>query len=145
MFKPNVPKYFLDALAIIDKTYRVEGTEDHNGYFIIKDLDMTLKADGGKSLIIPGKDIKLLRVRGPIPLLWIPDFGEHWLEVLRAMKLKGIELGIFENPTNELAYYQKLKRDAKKKKAELAVDMISEGIMEADRLSRKKSFSYGGS
>ena len=77
MFKPNVPKYFLDALAIIDKTYRVEGTEDHNGYFIIKDLDMTLKADGGKSLIIPGKDIKLLRVRGPIPLLWIQIGRAH--------------------------------------------------------------------
>jgi hypothetical protein len=145
MFKPNVPKWFVKALAIIDPTYRVEDTEDHDGYFIIKDIDLTLKADGGKSLSIPGEDIKLLRVRGPMPVLWISDFGEQWLDVLRAMKAKGLELGIFDNPANELAYYQKLKRDAKKKKAELAVEMISEGLMEAHRLERKKSFSYGGS
>jgi hypothetical protein len=145
MFKPNVPKGFLKALAIIDCTYRAEECPDHDGYFIIKDIDMSLKADGGKSLSIPGGDIKVLRVRGPMPVLWIPDFGEQWLEVLRAMKLKGIELGIFDNPVNELAYYQKLKKDAKAKKAELAVDMISEGLMEAHRLERKKSFSYGGS
>jgi hypothetical protein len=144
MFKPNVPKGFAKALAIIDQTYRVEDTEDHNGYFIIKDIDLTLKADGGKSLVIPGDDIKVLRVRGPMPILWVSDYGEQWLDVLRAMKARGLELGIFDNPANELAYYQKLKRDAKKKKEELAVDMISEGIMEADRLSRKKSFSYGG-
>ena len=145
MLKANAPKGFLKSLKVIDQTYRVEDTEDHDGYFIIKDIDLTLKADGGRSLIIPGKDIKFLRVRGPMPVLWIPDFGEKWLEVLRAMKLKGLELGIFDNPVNELAYYQKLKRDAKKKKAELAVDMISEGLMEGHRLARKKSFSYGGS
>ena len=144
MFKPNVPKGFLKALAIIDQTYRVEDTEDHDGYFIIKDVDLSLKTDGGRSLPIIGKDTKTLRARAPMPLLWISDFGEQWLDVLRAMKAKGLELGIFDNPVNELAYYQKLKRDAKKKKAELAADMISEGLMEADRLSRKKSFSYGG-
>lgn len=145
MFKPNVPKWFLKALAIIDPTYKIQDTDDHDGYFVIKDIDLTLKADGGRSLIVPGNDIKFLRVRGPMPVLWISDFGEQWLDVLRAMKQKGLELGIFDNPVNELAYYQKLKRDAKAKKAELAVDMISEGLMEADRLSRKKSFSYGGS
>ena len=145
MFKPNVPKWFLKALAIVDQTYRVEDTEDHNGYFIVKDIDLTLKADGGKSLSIPGGDIKVLRVRGPMPVLWISNFEEQWLDVLRAMKAKGLELGIFDNPVNELAYYQKLKRDAKKKKAELATEMISEGLMEAHRLERKKSFSYGGS
>jgi len=144
MFKPNVPKGFLRSLKVIDQTYRVSPTEDGDGWFIIKDIDMTLKADGGKSLIIPGKDIKVLRVRGPMPLLWIPGFGEQWLEKLRQMKAKGLELGIFDNPVNELAYYQKLKRDAKAKKAELAVDMISEGLMEAHRLERKKSWSYGG-
>jgi hypothetical protein len=145
MISSHAPKWFVKALKTIDSTYRIEDTEDHDGYFIIKDIDLTLKADGGKSLVIPGKDIKFLRVRGPMPVLWISDFGEQWLEVLRAMKLKGIELGIFDNPVNELAYYQKLKKDAKAKKAELAVDMISEGLMEAHRLSRKKSFSYGGS
>ena len=157
MFKPNVPKWFLKALAIIDPTYKIQDTEDHDGYFVIKDIDeefspevakridLTLKADGGRSLIVPGNDIKFLRVRGPMPVLWISGFDEQWLDVLRAMKQKGLELGIFDNPVNELAYYQKLKRDAKAKKAALAVDMISEGLMEADRLSRKKSFSYGGS
>ena len=145
MFKPNVPKWFLKALAIIDPTYKIQDTDDHDGYFVIKDIDLTLKADGGRSLIVPGNDIKFLRVRGPMPVLWISGFDEQWLDVLRAMKQKGLELGIFDNPVNELAYYQKLKRDAKAKKAELAVDMISEGLMEADRLSRKKSFSYGGS
>jgi hypothetical protein len=144
MFKPNVPKWFLKALAIIDPTYTIQDTEDHDGYFVIKDIDLTLKADGGRSLIVPGNDIKFLRVRGPMPVLWISGFDEQWLDVLRAMKQKGLELGIFDNPVNELAYYQKLKRDAKAKKAALAVDMISEGLMEADRLSRKKSFSYGG-
>jgi len=145
MISPHAPKWFVKALKVIDPTYRIEDTEDHDGYFIIKDIDLTLRADGGKTLSVPGKDIKFLRARGPMPILWISDFAEQWLEVLRAMKLKGIELGVFENPVNELAYYQKLKKDAKKKKAELAVDMISEGLMEAHRLSRKKSFSYGGS
>jgi len=145
MISPHVPKGFTKALKVIDPTYRVEDTEDHDGYFIIKDIDLTLKSDGGRSLPIIGKDVKTLRVRGPMPLLWISDFGEKWLEVLRQMKFKGIELGIFDNPANELAYYQKLKRDAKKKKIEVAVDMISEGLMEKHRLERKKSWSYGGS
>lgn len=145
MFKPNVPKWFLKALAIIDPTYKIQDTDDHDGYFVIKDLDLTLKADGGRSLIIPGNDIKFLRVRGPMPILWISGFDEQWLDVLRAMKQKGLELGIFDNPVNELAYYQKLKKDAKAKKAEMATEMISEGLMEVHRLERKKSFSYGGS
>jgi hypothetical protein len=144
MFSPHVPSGFAKGLKIIDPTYRVEATEDHNGYFIIKDIDLSLKSDDGRSLPIIGKDVKTLRVRGPMPVLWIPDFGEQWLDVLRAMKMKGIELGVFDNPVNELAYYQKLKREARQKKRELAVDMISEGLMEAHRLSRKKSFSYGG-
>ena len=137
-----IPKWFKKELSIIDKTYRCEDTPDHDGYFIVKDLDLTLRADGGKSLSVP--DPKLLRVRGPLVVLWIPSLDEQCLEKLRAMKAKGLELGIFDNPVNELAYYQKLKRDAKAKKAELAVDMISEGLMEAHRLERKKSWSYGG-
>jgi len=145
MFKPNVPKGFAKALARIDKTYRVSPTDDGDGYFIIKDIDLSIKENDGKTLPIIGRDLKTLRVRGPMPILWISGFDEQWLEVLRAMKLKGLELGIFDNPLAELAYYQKLKREAKAKKEELAVDMVSEGLMEADRLSRKKSFSYGGS
>jgi hypothetical protein len=137
-----VPKWFLKELAIIDQTYRVEDTEDHDGYFIVKDVNLTLAADGGKSLFIG--DPKTLHVHGPRVVLWIPEIAGQALEALRQMKLQALELKIYDNPVNELAYYASLQSKAKAKKAELAVDMISEGLMEADRLSRKKSFSYGG-
>jgi hypothetical protein len=142
--KPLVPSWFSKALVVIDPTYRVEKPEDGIGFFIIKDIDLTLKADDGRSLSIPGKDIDSVRARGSLPVLWVETLSEDTLEKLRAMKFRGLELGIFDNPVNELAYYQKLRRDAKKKKEELAVDMISEGLMEAHRLNRKKSWSYGG-
>ena len=60
------------------------------------------------------------------------------------MKQKALELGVYDNPANELAYYQKQRSEAKKQKEALAVDMITEGLMEAHRLEHKKSWSYGG-
>lgn len=141
----KVPKWFSKSLYIIDKTYRVEEAEDHNGFFIIKDIDLTLEADDGRSLSIPGGNINTLRARGSLPVLYVPELSEHALEQLREMKKKALELGIYDNPVNELAYYQKLKRDAKRKKDELAVDMISEGLMDAHTIEKKKSWSYGGS
>lgn len=144
MFSPHVPEWFKKELAVVDPTYRVEDTEDHDGYFIIKDLDLTLKADDGKSLIIHKDNYKLLRARGPVPIIWFPTFSTRVIEQLRQMKAKALEMGVFENPMNELAYYQKLKKEVKTKKLELAVDMVSEGLMEQHRLERKKSWSYGG-
>jgi len=138
-----VPKQFAKDLKLLDPTYRVEDTEDRVGYFIVKDLDLTIKADGGKTIFVP--DPKMLRARGPCIVLWVPDLGGQALEQLREMKMRGLELKIFDNPMNELAFYRAQMVKAKKKKMELAVDMISEGLMEGHRLARKKSFSYGGS
>lgn len=140
-----VPKWFSKALRVIDPTYTVGEPDDHNGYFIIKDIDLTLKTDGGKTLSIPGGSIENVRARGSLPVLWIPELAEHALEKLREMKRQALEMGIYENPADELAYYQKLKREAKKRKESLAVDMISEGLMEAYKLERKKSWSNKGS
>jgi hypothetical protein len=136
-----VPKWFAKELKILDPTYRVGETDDHVGYYIIKDLDLSLKADGGKSLFIP--DPKMLRVRGPCVVLWIPELSGAALERLREMKMKALELRIYDNPMNELAFYKAQQAKAKSKKMELAVDMISEGLMEMDRFERRKSFSYG--
>jgi hypothetical protein len=143
MISPHAPKWFVKALKVIDPTYRIEDTEDHDGYFIVKDINLTLAADGGKSIFVG--DPKTLHVHGPRIVLWIPDLGEVALDALRQMKLKALELKIYDNPLNELTYYASLQSKAKAKKAEVAVDMISEGLMEAHRLERKKSFSYGGS
>jgi len=142
-----VPQRFKKDLEILDPTYRIQDTEDHEGYYIVKDVDLTLRSDGGKSLSIPGGDPKWLRVRGPLVVLFIPthEFGEQILEKLREMKREALAMGIYDNPTNELAWLQKKKKEARQKKAELATEMISEGLMEAHRLERKKSFSYGGS
>lgn len=145
MFKANAPDWFLKELKVIDPTYVVMDPEDHDGYFICKDVDISLKANDGKTLNIIGRDPTTLRARGTLEILWVPALGGQALDELRKMKLKALELGIFENPLDELAYYQKLKRDAKKKKTELAEDMVVEGLMEMHRLERKKSFSYGGS
>lgn len=141
MLKPHVPSYFERGLAVIDKTYRVLPTDDHDGYYIVKDVSLSMKIDGGKTLSQP----KAAHVHGPLVVLFFPEFGEQVLEKLREMKKQALEMGIYDNPMKELAFYQAQKIKAKKKKAELAVDMVSEGLMEADRLSRKKSFSYGGS
>jgi len=138
-----VPKSFANDLKLVDPTYRVQDPEDHVGYFIVKDIDLTLKADGGKTLFI--RDEKELRVRGPCIVLWVPELGSGAIERLREMKMQALELKIYDDPLNELAYYRALNLKAKKKKMELAVDMISEGLMEKHRLERKKSWSYGGS
>lgn len=138
-----VDKGFLKELKLIDPTYRVDEPEDHNGYFIVKDIDLTIKANMENTLSVPNP--AELRVHGPKVILWVPGLGGQILDKLREMKLKALELKIFENPLNELAYYQGLKKEAEKKKRELAVDMIAEGLVEADKMDRKKSFSYGGS
>lgn len=137
-----VPKWFAKELKVLDPTYRVDEPEDKVGYFIIKDLDLTLKADGGKTMFIP--DPKVLRARGPCVVLWVPELGGQAIEALKQMKLKALELNIFDNPMNELAFYRSQQVKAKQKRMEVAVDMISEGLMEGHRLERKKSFSYGG-
>ena len=98
-----VPKWFKAELAIIDPTYRCQETDDHNGYYIVKDIDLTLKADGGKTLFIP--DPKMLRVKGPCIVLWVPSLEEQALESLRQMKAKALELKIYDDPMNELAFY----------------------------------------
>ena len=136
-----VPEGFARELGFIDPTWRIEETENHDGYYIIKDVDLTMKIDGGKTLSQPME----ARAHGPLVVLFFEDFGDRVLDALRKMKFQALELGIYENPVNERAWYQKLRRDAKKKRAELATEMISEGLMEAHRLERKKSFSYGGS
>lgn len=137
-----VPKQFQKDLKILDPTYRVQETEDHVGYFIVKDVDLSLKADGGKTLFIP--DPKMLHIKGPCIVLWFPDFGGQVLERLREMKMKALELRIYDNPMNELAFWKAQQVKAKRSKMDLAVDMISEGLMEIDRFERRKSFSYGG-
>lgn len=139
----SADKGFLKDLRTIDQTYRVEDDENKKGYYIVKDVDMTLKADGGKSLFIP--DPKMLHVRGPCVVLWVPELGGQALDRLREMKMKALEVKIYEDPMNELAFWRAQGVKAKKKKMDLAVDMISEGLMEGYRLARKKSFSYGGS
>jgi len=139
-----VPEWFLKELKIIDQTWKVQEPEDHIGLFIIKDIDLTIKADDGKSLSLPGKDLKRLRVRGPLVVLWIPEANNQALDQLRKMKLEAAQMRIFDNPLKELFFWQKKKREAKKKREELAVDMISEGLMEQYKLERKKSWSYGG-
>lgn len=139
-----VPKGFSKELRLIDQTYKVQDPDDHKGYFIVKDIDLTLKADDGRSLSIPGGNIKNLRFRGPLVILWVPELGGQTLEELRKMKADGLAMGIYENPLKELAFYQAKKREARKKRAELVVDIITEGIMEADRMTKKKSWSYGG-
>ena len=136
-----VPEGFAKSLKFIDPTYRVEETDDHDGYYIIKDVDLTMKVDGGKTL----SDPKNARVHGPLVVLFFPAFGERVLDTLQEMKKQALEMGIHEDPVKELAWYQMKKIEAKKKKSELATEMISEGLMEAHRLERKKSFSYGGS
>lgn len=42
----SADKGFLKDLRTIDQTYRVEDDENKKGYYIVKDVDMTLKADG---------------------------------------------------------------------------------------------------
>lgn len=139
-----IPKWFKKELALVDKTYKVDEPEDHIGYFIRKDIDLTLRADDGRSLSIPGGNIKTLRVRGNPVVLWVPALDQSVLEKLRAMKAEGLAMGIYDNPLKELAFWQGKKKAARERQKLLAVDMITEGIMDADRMSRRKSFSYGG-
>jgi len=137
-----IPAFFEKELHTIDQTYRVEETDDHDGFFVIKDVDLSLKADGGKTLSI--RDPKMLRVRGPLIVLWVPALDSRALDKLREMKLRALELGIYDNPVNELAYYKSLQKKAREARRDLAVDMISEGLMEAHKLERSRSWSYGG-
>jgi hypothetical protein len=137
-----VPEDFQRSLKIIDPTYRVEDTEDKNGYYIIKDVDLSLRADGGKTLSVP--DPKILRARGPLVILWTPHLNDECLERLRKMKLDALEMGIYDNPLKELAFWQRKRREAKEKNLELAVDMITEGVIERHRMETRKSWSYGG-
>jgi hypothetical protein len=139
-----VPTGFAKGLKIIDSTYEVQDTDDHDGYYIVKNVDLTLKADGGRSLSIPGGDIKVLRVRGPLVILYVPDLNDSVLEKLREMKAQALEMGIYDNPLNELAWLQKKKREAREKRRDLATEVISEGLMDVYQTERKKSFSYGG-
>jgi hypothetical protein len=139
-----VPTWFKKELRLIDRTYKCEDPDDHKGYFIVKDIDLTIRADDGRSLSIPGGNLKNLRIRGPLIILWVPELSSQALEELRKMKADGLAMGIYENPLKELAFYQTKKREARKKRAAAVVDIITEGIMEADRMSKKKSWSYGG-
>lgn len=140
-----IPEFFKRELKLIDKTYKVDEPEDHAGYFIRKDIDLTLKADDGRSLSIPGGNIKNLRVRGNPIVLWVPALDAAVLETLRKMKAEALAMGIYDNPLKELAFWQSKKVAARKKRAADAVDMISEGIMDVDKMSRRTSVSYGGS
>ena len=137
------PKAFAKELKFIDPTYKVEDDDEKKGYFIVKDLDLAMAVDGGASL--PAIEAKIARIVGSLPILWTPELGGRCLETLRAMKKEALEMGIYDDPLKELAFWQKKKHEAKQKKIELAVDMITEGIMEAHRMGRRKSYSYGGS
>lgn len=140
----TIPEYFLKELAFIDRTYRVEPVQDGPGYYIVKDIDLTLRFDGGESLILPDAK-KEARVHGPLVVLWIPEIGGMALDKIREMKRQAIEMKIMEDPLAELAFYQAQRKETKEKKLDKAADMITEGIMEMKRLSQKQSWSYGGS
>ncbi len=140
----SIPKYFTDELATLDKTYRVESVPDGKGFYIVKDMDLTMAYDGGSSLYMPGSK-KAARIHGPLVILWVPELGGVCLDKLREMKRRALTMKIYENPMAELAFYQAQKREASRRRLESAVDIITEGLMVMDKLMKSKSWSYGGS
>lgn len=136
----TIPEFFARELKTIDPTYRVQECEDGDGYHIIKDVDLTFKLDGGKTLTSP----RTARARGPLVVLFAQHLDARTLDQLREMKYRALELGIYDNPVNELAFWKAQQKKAKEKRRDIAVDIVTEGIMEMHKLATSKSWSYGG-
>jgi len=127
-----IPEWFEKELKIIDPSYRAEVEE--NLVAIVKDVHVKLPLkDGGTAII-----------HGPRTI----DVFEHpshtALEKLRKKKYEGQRMNIVENPLNELRWLRGLEEEAKKKREQLAIDMMAEGLMKMHRLENTKTFVMPG-
>lgn len=127
-----LPTWFEKAVKDVDPTYRVE-IED-NLVCIIKDVDVTLPAGGGRTA----------HVRGPRTIDVFEYANDAAIESLRRKKYMGRRMNIVENPMNELRYLKSLDDEAKKKRVELGTDMIAEGLMGMHKFEHSKTFVMPG-
>ena len=130
-----VPKQWLKALSIIDPSWRVECDESDGTYMVVKDVSVKIPMEDGKMAIVHGpRTVAVFR----------GELGETHLDELRARKKLGEQMKIVENPVNELRYYANLQKEAKAKKHELALDMMTEGFMKMHKLATSQTFIMPG-
>jgi hypothetical protein len=130
-----VSKTFLKSLALIDRSWRVVPDESDNTYSIVKDVSVKIPIEGGKVGIVHGPRTVAVFQGEPI---------DAHLDELRRRKRWGEEMKIVENPMNELKYYKRLNDEAKAKKKELALDMMTAGFMKMHKMATSQTFIMPG-
>lgn len=131
----EIPSWFKKELRIVDPTYWVKMDKEKGLYQIVKDVDIWIE--------LPHHH-KRARVRGPRIVTISRDLNQALIDDLKHRKELGRKLNIVENPMNELRYLKEQEDAAKKKEEELMLDMITEGIMKADRFANTMTVDYGG-
>jgi hypothetical protein len=128
-------KIYLRSLAAIDRSWYLTFDDSDGTYSVVKDVSVKVPLEGGRMGIVHGPRTIAVFTGEPI---------EVHLDELRKRKRWGEQMNIVENPLNELRYYQQLNAEAKAKKKELAIDMISEGFMKMHKMATSQTFVMPG-
>lgn len=130
-----VPEWFVKSLKVIDPTWRVEQDNSDGTYMIMKDVSVAVPLDGGRTGI----------VHGPRTVaVFQGELCEAHLNELRSRKKIGERMNIVENPANELLFYQRMNREAKEKRKEMALEMMTEGFMKMHKMATSQTFIMPG-
>jgi len=127
----TIPKWFKRELSFVDPTYYVRINKATMVYEIVKDVDIR----------IPFRDRTVARITGPRVVDVFRYLNDAALDHLRYRKWLGRRMKIVENPGRELAYLQAQEKAAMQKQKQIGYEMMSEGMMEGYRLSKKASVS----
>lgn len=130
-----VPKQWLKSLQVIDPSWRIECDESDGTYMVVKDVRVQIPLEDGKVAVVHGPRIVAV-FRG--------DLCEANLDELRARKRLGEQMKIVEDPMNEIRYYHRLNQEAKEKRSQLALDMVTEGFMKAHKMATSQTFFMPG-
>ena len=118
------PRWFLRELEIIDSTYYVVFNKRCRYYEIKKQMNVV-------------KDRRLVVVRPTLAVF--PRLNDRALNNLRERKYIGRKYA--RDPKLYLKYINKLNEEAKKKKEDLAIEMMAEGYMKIHNLDRRTIFT----
>jgi len=117
-------KWFERELAIIDSTYFVVFNKRYQYYEIKKQMNVV--RNGGLVVVRP-------------TLAVFRRLNDRALDNLRERKFMGIKYG--GEPEKYLNYLNGLNVESKKKKRELAMEMMAEGYVRIHNLERRKIFT----
>jgi len=118
------PKWFERELQIIDDTYFVVFNREYEYYEIKKQMNVVKNGE----LVVVKPTLAVFR-----------RLNETALDNLRERKFMGRKYA--GDPKKYLKYINGLNEEAKKKKQELAVEIMAEGYMRIHNLDRRKIFT----